>query len=174
MKEREIKIGHFSGKSPLPQSPPNSGFKESTRMETSMDSPASGSLQMDLSGASPALFRGGEEKLAAQTRSSKANTSKSKQSSFTKLRSVSRTPLQKKNKSGRKKDESESEGSSEVISVRVCICDNNATLARGRMTSHPAAVSLRRRTASPATCPPPPSTTPWAATPASGGRGTAR
>jgi len=68
---------------------------------------------MDLSGASPALFRGGEEKLAAQTRSSKANTSKSKQSSFTKLRSVSRTPLQKKNKSGRKKDESESEGSSE-------------------------------------------------------------
>jgi len=103
----------LNGKSPLPQSPPNSGFKESTRMETSMDSPASGSLKMDLSGASPALFRGGEEKLASQSRSSKANTSKSKQSSFTKLRSVSRTPLQKKNKSGRKKDDSESEGSSE-------------------------------------------------------------
>lgn len=100
------------GKSPLPQSPPNSGFKESTRMETSMDSPASGSLNLDLSGASPALFRGEEQK--AQNRSGKGNTSRSKQVNYTKLRSVSRTPLQKKNKSIRKTDNSESEGSSEV------------------------------------------------------------
>jgi len=77
-----------------------------------MDSPASGSLNLDLSGASPALFRGEEQK--AQNRSGKGNTSRSKQVNYTKLRSVSRTPLQKKNKSIRKTDNSESEGSSEV------------------------------------------------------------
>jgi len=97
-----------------PQSPPNSGYKESTRMETSMDSPASTSLKMDLSGASPALFRGGEEKLGSQTRSSKANSSRSKQASFTKIKNTSRTPLQKKNKSSKKADNSDSEDSSEV------------------------------------------------------------
>jgi len=116
-------IGDFktpSSKSPsfgtTPQSPPNSGYKESTRMEASLDS--SSSLKMDLSGASPNLFRGGEEK-SAKTRSSKASNSRSKENSFTKIKSVSRsTPLQKKNRSKAGKnssiDNSESEESSEA------------------------------------------------------------
>jgi len=104
----------LNGKSP--QSPPNSGYKESTRMEASLDS--SSSLKMDLSGASPNLFRGGEEK-SSKMRSSKASNSRSKENSFTKLKSVSRsTPLQKKNRSKTGKntseDNSESEESSEA------------------------------------------------------------
>jgi len=122
------------------QSPPNSGYKESTRMETSLDnSPASASLNMDLSGASPAFFRGGEENMGAKTRSNTSpNTSRSKQSSFTKVRTLSRTPLQKKNKSSRKPENSDSEGSSEVEDDQPsgsCQFVGESSMASNRSTS---------------------------------------
>ena len=83
-------------------------------METSLDSPANSSMKLDLSGASPALFRGEEAKRNQLNKSGKANSSKTV-ASYTQLRS-SVTPLQKKARGARKKEEdgSESESSSEV------------------------------------------------------------
>jgi len=80
-------------------------------METSLDSPANSSMKLDLSGASPSLFRGEEAKRNQINNSGKANSSKTK---YTKLRS-SVTPLQKKAKARKKvEDGSESESPSEV------------------------------------------------------------
>jgi len=99
------------GKSPnsekgplLSQSPPNSGFKESTRME----SPANSSMKSDMSGASPSFFRGEDVKRGSKKKSDKSNhSSSSNDSKYTKLRL---TPLQKKNKAGKKgEDDSDSE-----------------------------------------------------------------
>jgi len=99
------------GKSPnsekgplLSQSPPNSGFKESTRME----SPANSSMKSDMSGASPSFFRGEDVKRGSKKKSDKSNhNSSSNDSKYTKLRL---TPLQKKNKAGKKvEDDSDSE-----------------------------------------------------------------
>jgi len=83
-------------------------------METSLDSPANSSMKLDLSGASPSLFRGEEAKSNKVNKSGKANSSKTAQTSYTKLRS-SVTPLQKKARARKKvEDGSESESSSEV------------------------------------------------------------
>jgi hypothetical protein len=73
-------------------------------------------MKLDLSGASPALFRGEEAKRNQLNKSGKANSSKTVAvASYTQLRS-SVTPLQKKARGARKKveDGSESESSSEV------------------------------------------------------------
>jgi len=98
------------GKSPnsekgplLSQSPPNSGFKESTRME----SPANSSMKSDMSGASPSFFRGEDVKRGSKKKSDKSNhNSSSNDPKYTKLRL---TPLQKKNKAGKKVGDSDSE-----------------------------------------------------------------
>ena len=103
---REVKIAYFSEKGPLSsQSPPNSGFKESTRME----SPANSSMKSDMSGASPSFFRSEEIQRGLKKKSDKPkhNTSSNDANKYTKLRL---TPLQKKNKAGIKVgDESDSE-----------------------------------------------------------------
>jgi len=98
------------GKSPcyekgplLSQSPPNSGFKESTRME----SPANSSMKSDMSGASPSFFRGEDVKRGSKKKSDLENhNSSNNDSKYTKLRL---TPLQKKNNAGKKVDDSDSE-----------------------------------------------------------------
>ena len=93
---REVKIAYFLEKGPLlSQSPPNSGFKESTRME----SPANSSMKSDMSGASPSFFRGEDVKRGSKKKSDKSNhNSSSNDPKYTKLRL---TPLQKKNKAGK-------------------------------------------------------------------------
>jgi len=108
------------GKSPnsekgplLSQSPPNSGFKESTRME----SPANSSMKSDMSGASPSFFRGEDVKRGSKKKSDKSNhNSSSNDPKYTKLRL---TPLQKKNKAGKKVGDSDSECSEVELVVEI-------------------------------------------------------
>jgi len=107
-RKRLAEIQILNGKSPLPQSPPNSGFKESTRM----DSPANSSMKSDISGASPSFFRGDDVKRKTLKNAGKqSNNNSNNESKYTKLRE---TPLQKKNRSRRKPGENSESECSEV------------------------------------------------------------